>query len=308
MSVDLDDVACYHAIHGLPPPPKQQLGIVLERCLPRFLELFAALNVRATFFVVGRDLARDLRDGGRGAALLRQALAQGHELANHSYSHAYDLSVWPKARIADDLKACDGLLRELGASPVGFRAPGYTHNIKLLTEVAGLGYSYDSSVLPSPAYYLAKLTVMAWMALRGRRSHSLARGWRCFLGTTQPWQVAGLGLWEMPMSVSPYLRLPMIGTMLLAGPEPLAGRLRDSAAREPYFHLELHGLDLADSGGEGSSGDGYAPEMVALQPELRVPLALRLDRLRGLLRSLGHGRPIQSAAVINPKFLFTAEA
>ena len=67
VSVDLDDVGCYHAIHGLPPPSQQQLGNVLERCLPRFLELFGQLNVLATFFVIGRDLARDLKDFGRGA-------------------------------------------------------------------------------------------------------------------------------------------------------------------------------------------------------------------------------------------------
>lgn len=267
---------------------------MLEHCLPRFLELFGQLGVRATFFVIGRDLWRDLEAGGHGAALLRQALADGHELANHSYSHAYDLASWPKTRIAEDLKACDRLLRELGATVVGFRAPGYTHNAKLLAEVAALGYHYDSSALPSPPYYLAKLGVMAWMALRGRRSHSTARGWHSFLGARRPRYINHFGLWEIPMSVSRYLRLPLIGTMLLAGPEPLASSLRDAAAREPYFHLELHGLDLADSGGKGSPGDCYAPELLALQPELRVPLPLRLDRLRNLLRGRGEAGPIQS--------------
>ena len=267
---------------------------MLERCLPRFLELFNELNVRATFFVIGRDLERDLNGGRRGAALLKQALTQGHELANHSYSHAYDLSTWPKARIADDLKACDGLLRELGAAAAGFRAPGYTHNAKLLAEVARLGYTYDSSALPSPPYYLAKLGVMAWMALGGRRSHSLARGWRSFLGTVQPRRVKRLELWEVPMSVSPYLRLPLIGTALLAGPELLATRLRQSAIGQRYFHLELHGIDLADAGDKDSAGDGYAPELKALQPELRIPLKLRLERLRQLLRARADATSIVS--------------
>jgi peptidoglycan/xylan/chitin deacetylase (PgdA/CDA1 family) len=244
--------------------------------------------------VVGRDLARDLEAGGAGAALLGRALADGHELANHSYQHAYDLVSWPKERIVEDLKACDALLRPLGARVLGFRAPGYTHDDKLLSVVANLGYRYDSSALPSPPYYAAKLTVMAWMAVRGRRSRSTARGWRSFLGARRPRYLNHFGLWEIPMSVSRYLRLPFIGTMLLAGPEPLATRLRAAAARDPYFHLELHGLDLADSGGQGSPGDGYASELLALQPELRVPLPLRLDRLRGLLRSRGDAAPIQS--------------
>jgi peptidoglycan-N-acetylglucosamine deacetylase len=267
---------------------------VLEHCLPRFLDLFRELGVRATFFVIGRDLARDLEAGGRGAQLLRRALADGHELANHSYQHAYDLVSWPKERILEDLKACDALLRHLGASVLGFRAPGYTHDSQLLSVVADLGYRYDSSALPSPPYYAAKLAVMAWMAVRGRRSRSMTRGWRSFLGAGRPRYISDFRLWEIPISVSRYLRLPLIGTTLLAGPERLAERLRNSAATEPYFHLELHGLDLADSGRKNSSGDGYAPELLALQPELRVPFALRLERLRDLLRSRGHAGPIQS--------------
>ncbi len=295
VSVDLDDIACYHAIHGLEPPSPEQDGIVIEHCLRRCLDLFTEFGVRATFFVIGRDLVRDLEDGGRGAVLLQQALADGHEIANHSYSHAYDLVRWPKARIAEDLKACDRLLRKLGANVVGFRAPGYTHDISLLDEVAALGYRYDSSAMPSLPYYLAKLGVMAWMAVRGRHSKSMARGWQSFLGSSQPRYISRLGLWEVPMSVSPYLRLPLIGTLLLAGPEPLAGALRNVAAKQPYFHLELHGLDFADPGGPHNAGDGYAPELRARQPELRVPLALRVERLRALLRTRGDAMPIASA-------------
>ena len=294
VSVDLDDLACYHAIHGLEPPSATQQRIVIEHCLPRYLDLFDDLGVRATFFVIGRDLARDLEAGGRGADLLRRALAAGHELANHSYAHAYDLVRWPKARIAEDLHACDRLLREIGAPVVGFRAPGYTHNVSLLGQVAALGYRYDSSALPSPPYYLAKLGVMASMAIRGRHSRSMARGWQSFMGSRQPRYMSQLKLWEVPMSVSPYLRLPLIGTALLAGPEPLATRLRQGAIGQRYFHLELHGIDLADAGDNGSAGDGYAPELKALQPELRIPLKLRLDRLRQLLRDRADATSIVS--------------
>lgn len=93
------------------------------------------------------------------------------------------------------------------------------------------------------------------------------------------------------MSVSPSLRFPLIGTVLLAGPESLASRLRQTAVKQPYFHLELHGLDLADSGDNDSAGDGYLAELKALQPELRVPLSVRLERLRTLLRARGETRP-----------------
>jgi hypothetical protein len=177
---------------------------------------------------------------------------------------------------------------------MGFRAPGYTHNGKVLRKVADLGYRYDSSALPSPPYYLAKLGVMGWMALHRRRSHSTARGSRSFFGARTPRYLKQYGIWEIPMSASSYLRLPLIGTMLLAGPEPLAGRLRAAALRQRYFHLELHGLDLADSGDGNNPGDGYCQELAVLQPELRVPLSLRLERLRTLLTARGSAQPIMS--------------
>jgi hypothetical protein len=282
VSVDLDDIACYHGIHGLPEPLAEQRGVVLARCLPRFLELFATLGVRATFFAIGRDLEADARAGGVGVALLQQALAEGHELGNHSWAHPYDLVTWSPAAIRTDLEACDRLLRDLGAEPVGFRAPGYTHTRTLLEHVHALGYTYDSSALPSPPYYLAKVAAIAWYALHGRRSQSQVRGARSFLGSRRPYVHAGLDLWELPMSVTPILRIPLIGTSLLSGPRWLADVLRGTAERLDYFHLELHGIDLADA-----DADGYAPALVRLQPELHRPLPDKLASLRGLLEARG---------------------
>lgn len=287
VSVDLDDLACYHAIHGLAPPEPARAGVVLERCLPRFLELFDELGVRATFFVIGRDLQRDLAAGGRGAALLRQAVTAGHELGNHSFSHAYDLVRWSPAAIYADLRACDVLLRGLGARPAGFRAPGYTHDAMLLQQVAALGYRYDSSLLPSPVYYAAKLAMIGWMAMRGEPSRSHARGWQSFLGPTRPHFMADCGLWEVPVSVSPVLRLPMVGTFLLGKRGVL---LRREAEARRYLHLELHGIDLADA-----DADGYDGALRRRQPELRGTLVERLARLKALLTARGGASSIGGA-------------
>lgn len=287
VSVDLDDLACYHAIHGLAPPDPARAGVVLERCLPRFLELFEEIGVRATFFVIGRDLQRDLAAGGRGAALLRQAVAAGHELGNHSFSHAYDLVRWSPAAVYADLRACDVLLRGLGARPTGFRAPGYTHDAMLLQQVAALGYRYDSSLLPSPVYYAAKLAMIGWMALRGEPSRAHARGWQSFLGPTRPHFMADCGLWEVPVSVSPVLRLPMVGTFVLGKRGAL---LRREAEARRYLHLELHGIDLADP-----EADGYDGALRRRQPELRGTLAERLAQLKGLLTARGGASSIGGA-------------
>jgi len=290
VSVDLDDLACYHQIHGLPPPPKHDAGLVLERCLPRFLDVFEQYGVQATFFVIGRDLERDLDGAGKGAALLRQAVAAGHELGNHSYAHAYDLTTWNAVRQRDDLGRCHALLTELGEAPQGFRAPGYTHDGQLLGVAAALGYRYDSSALPSPAYYAAKVAMIGAMRLRGRRSQSMTSGAASFFGPRAPHRRRDAPLWELPISVTNHLRLPLIGTTVLGQYGGLPGPLRRRARRMPFLNLELHGLDLADP-----DRDGFHPRLLSVQPELKTPLQWRRDRLRELLGWRGGGRPLRDA-------------
>ncbi len=292
VSVDLDDIGCYHAIHGLAEPQPTQLGMALQRWLPRFLELFEQVGARATFFVVGHELARDLEGGGQGAALLRRAVEQGHELGNHSFAHAYDLVRWSATRQREDLQACDQLLRQLGPPPQGFRAPGYSHDAQLLSQVAALGYDYDSSSLPSPPYYAAKVAVMGAMAVVGRRSSSLAGYAGSFLGTRHPHHRADVDLVELPMSVSPVLRVPLIGTSLLASPAPMAAALRRTARAAEHLHLELHAIDLACS-----DRDPLAAAIRARQPELRVPFSTRSQRLRELLSARGGACPLREALV-----------
>src|SRR5688500_18237254 len=109
VSVDLDPIGCYHAIHGLPPPAAEHADVVLARALPRFLELFAELGAKVTFFVVGEDAEAALARGR--AAPLTDAVAAGHELGNHSYAHPYDLVRHAPADIAADLARCDAVLR-----------------------------------------------------------------------------------------------------------------------------------------------------------------------------------------------------
>ena len=56
ISIDVDEIHCYTAIHGLSQPPAEARWAVYTRALPRFEKLLAAHGIRATLFVVGRDL------------------------------------------------------------------------------------------------------------------------------------------------------------------------------------------------------------------------------------------------------------
>jgi peptidoglycan-N-acetylglucosamine deacetylase len=267
---------------------------VLRRALPRFLELFERAGVHATFFVIGSDLAAELDDDGAGVRVLARALADGHELGNHSHAHAYDLVRWRPELQRADLIGCDAALRSLGADPVGFRAPGYTHDARLLGVVDGLGYRYDSSALPSPSYYAAKLAAIGWHRLRGRRSSSLVGGARTFLGGRAAHRIPHTSLWELPITTVGAARWPLVGTFLLAGPQPVRRVLERASARAGTLHLELHGIDLVDA-----EHDGIARELAALQPELRTPLVERTARLeRFLAARSGFTRLCDAAAAL----------
>jgi peptidoglycan/xylan/chitin deacetylase (PgdA/CDA1 family) len=88
---------------------------------------------------------------------------QGHEIGNHSFSHAYDLSRKHTDAIeADIVNGMDAISKITGAKPAGFRAPGYTINDRVYLLLAKHGVLYDSSVFPCPWYYAAKAAALGW--------------------------------------------------------------------------------------------------------------------------------------------------
>jgi peptidoglycan-N-acetylglucosamine deacetylase len=99
---------------------------------PRVLDVLAAAEVRATFFLVGERAER-------APALVRRMVAEGHEVGNHSWSHR---SLWlcgPRAtaRQIRDAHAC---LAELaGAAPRHFRPPWGMVNAAMFAVLRGIG-------------------------------------------------------------------------------------------------------------------------------------------------------------------------
>jgi len=298
VSVDLDAIACYWRIHALPgAPPDQVRHVILRRCLPRFADLFAEAGVKATFFVVGSDL----RDDPEGRAQLAALAAQGHELANHSFTHPYHLVRLSRADIAAEIDAAHAAIGDCaGAAPVGFRAPGYNVSARLIDLLCERAYHYDSSAFPAIPYYAAKAAVMAMMRVVGRPSASLLGDPRVLASPTSPYRPArdapyrrgDAPLLELPMAVTPVLRLHVIGTSVVTFPEPMRRRMVDAALRRPFFNLELHGIDLADA-----ARDGFPAALIARQPDLRRSLASKRAALWATLEQVrAHGASFQTLA------------
>jgi hypothetical protein len=286
LSVDVDEVHHYFAIHGLAPPDRAAT-LAYDLALPRLGAFAEARGIPLTFFVVGDDLARP-----ESAAVLRALAARGHAVESHSQGHRYDLTRLSPAEIAREVEeGARSIERVTGRRPKGFRAPGYTVSDALFDALEASGVAFDSSVFPCPAYYLTKAAVMAGMRLRGRTSRSILDTPRVLAAPARPyrpgprWHLRGARSFvELPVQVTPGLRLPFIGSSVtLAGPRG-ARTLARMCAGEALVNLELHAMDFLDA------ADGLA-DLAPHVAELRVPLARRtaaLTEALDVLVSAGH--------------------
>ncbi|HWO09050.1 MAG TPA: polysaccharide deacetylase family protein [Polyangiaceae bacterium] len=267
ISVDLDEIRHYFAIHGLPAPAGAAASAVYDRALARFDELAAAERVALTYFVVGSDLDRAVN-----VERLRRSAARGHELGNHTFDHYYDLSRRSPAEMEQQIERANvAIAAAIGARPTGFRAPGYVVNDAVYAALERVGMAYSSSVFPCPYYYGAKAALILAKRLVGRRSSSIVSSPGVLAAPLAPYRVgepyyrAGSGLLELPIQVTPRLRLPFFGTALTGLGPPLARRLARSLVGLELVNLELHGIDLLDV------DDGLGA-LAPHQPDVRLPL------------------------------------
>ncbi|CAG4995051.1 Peptidoglycan-N-acetylglucosamine deacetylase [Dyadobacter sp. CECT 9275] len=84
---------------------------------PRILAILREKQVSATFFVIGKKAEKE-------PALLRQILAEGHTVANHSYSHNVFIGFFSTARLVRDFEKCNQVIQDItGKRPAYLRPP-----------------------------------------------------------------------------------------------------------------------------------------------------------------------------------------
>ena len=108
------------------------------------LELFAAADVRATFFTLGWVAQRH-------GALLRRIADAGHEVASHGWDHQRVFTFTPEQFRADLRRARAALEDASGQAVTGYRAPSFSIDKRTPWAhpiLAEEGYLYSSSVAP----------------------------------------------------------------------------------------------------------------------------------------------------------------
>lgn len=237
---------------------------IYQAVIPHFLRVFGDHRVKATFFVVGKDLEDD-----RNLPLLERLLAEGHEVANHTYSHRGDIKSLSPEVVAYEIDAMADLVeRRFGIRPKGFKAPAYGINSTILGHLLDAKYRYDSSVCPNAAAGLVKtcqrrvLRYKAGVAEFGSTRSALAPLAPYYPRFDNPYARGDIPLLEMPVSTIPWLRVPFHFSFVNVAGFWLYrfGRILGKLAGQSYLNYAFHAIDLLD--------DTQVPHQIRPRPGL----------------------------------------
>ena len=99
---------------------------------PRILEILAAANIQAAFFMVGHQV--------EAAPQVARAVAKaGHDLGNHTYRHRHLWTLAPGAAIAEVDRGAAAVADATGLAPRYFRPPWGTFNWAAYIRAAQIG-------------------------------------------------------------------------------------------------------------------------------------------------------------------------
>lgn len=243
LSCDIDTVDRHLQGYGFEDVPACDL--VYRVALPRILDLLDDLRVPCVFFVIARDAERQ-RD------VLRAIAARGHEIASHSLTHPQPFRTLSDERLREELaESRKRLSAAIDAHVIGFRAPGWDADARVLRMVRDAGYRYDASMFPTPALLAARLVTylrsglsastlsmeLVGHAFAPTRPHALGNG--------------ADGLVEFPVAVTPSLRFPVYHTLSYLIPAGIFRRsLRRVLRSAAPLSYEFHAADLLELVGD----------------------------------------------------------
>jgi peptidoglycan-N-acetylglucosamine deacetylase len=264
-----------------------------ERAMTRALNLLRRCGVRATFFCIGEELEQS----PVAAAMVRQAHREGHEIANHTYSHPFGLGALDAATIRREIADCSQAIRRVtGVAPTGFRAPGYAINGLVLDIAEELGLDYDSSAFwntlhPAMKVYRQVFGGRSPPASFGEASMGLPRA--PYHPARRRWTRRGPArpIVEIPLPRTRILGLPFYSTFHLAA-GALYRAMATALMRQPHVVYLVHLVEFVDL------GDGL-PAALAVHPGLSTATTVKMQALEATIATLKKRyRVITSAEIV----------
>ena len=100
---------------------------------PQMLAVLREKNVKLTLFILGENAVMH-------PEILAQAVADGHEIANHAYSHK-PLNKMSKAEIGEEMDKAEKAITVVAPKPTLFRPPGGAYNETVMAQALQRGYT-----------------------------------------------------------------------------------------------------------------------------------------------------------------------
>lgn len=245
ITVDLDSFKVLLRFYGFSETEDKDFYQIV---IPRFIDIFDKFNIKATFFIIGSDIDRT------NVEFLKKLVEKGHEIANHTYSHPFGMSKLSWQEKQKEIQKNEELIKSItGTRPVGFRAPGYDIDPETLNILEDRGYLYDSSVFPTLVSPLFKI-IHKLLRKEGTISSRMGSLFMSF-APIEPyfpdknfiWKKTDTGnLLEIPISVTPFLRLPFYASFHLSV-NPKFFNISYKFMKNKIINYLFHGIELVDA-------------------------------------------------------------
>ncbi len=215
ISLDLDNEWSYLKIHG--NTDWENYPSYFDKFVPLVLDELDKLNLKITFFVVGKDA-----EISANQKYLNQIVERGHEVGNHSYSHESWLYQFEREKVDFEILKAEELIKNVtGQKTIGFRGPGFSWSKIVLQVLQENNYLYDASTLPTFIGPLAR-TYYFWTSNLSKEEKKLRKNlfgsFKDGLRSTKPykWNLDnGKELLEIPVSTIPFIKTPFHLSYLL---------------------------------------------------------------------------------------------
>ncbi|MEO8399203.1 MAG: polysaccharide deacetylase family protein [Ignavibacteriaceae bacterium] len=267
ISLDLDNEWSYLKIHGNSDWDKYPS--YFDIFVPLVLDELDSLNLKITFFIVGKDAEISSNE-----KYLKQIVERGHEVGNHSFNHESWLNQFGREKVEFEILKAEEIIEKItGQKTIGFRGPGFSWSKTILKVLLENKYLYDASTLPTYIGPLAR-SYYFWTSNLSKEEKKIRKNlfgtFKDGLRSTKPykWNLNnGKKLLEIPVTTIPLIKIPFHLSYLLYlsrfSSKAMHGYLNTAIAAckitntQPSFLL--HPLDLV--GGDQAPRLAFFPGM-----------------------------------------------
>ena len=274
--------------------------LMYRKPIERFTEFCQEFNALGTVFAISRDIT------GLATEKLKDLHYKGFEIASHSHSYNLKLSQAQPGEILKDIRLSKAILEQATGKPVvGFRAPGFHQSPKMLQELIGLGFHYDSSVIPSASYYVARAISILGEKLTTKQTTQLVGNPKLVKAPRVPYRpgsdpYSGGGdcnIIELPLSVATPLGIPVSAASMLNANAKLRTAIVDSLKEQDIVVLGVQALDFVDP-----HTDGLPMEIETRHKQFKTPLDERMEILRSWVKPIVQDRWALTCAQLAAQF------